>query len=587
MGIPGILQWIKNNFEGHYEVLTSGTDQKTVDVVHIDANSLIYNAISIVYPDSKVKNVYESFTEKEKDTKIYELFFEEMKNLIKIVVPKKKLVIAIDGPAPIAKQRQQRWRRFRNSYNPETDTNIKFNHAQVSPGTLFMHNLMKYINYSIRKIMCSVNPIDAHWKNIEVLFSPCTIPGEGEHKCLDYIKKYKVDKPNDSHCMIGNDNDLIMLSMAAHIDNIYILKQEIDNESRSAKFIYLDIFKIATKLPSVFGLNGHISREQCVNDFIVGAFFVGNDFLPMIPMFENLSQGIFKTMKTYAFSYKKNNQSLTKDKKINLEGLKFFLFYIKNYESSYLLERYKFSIQRPSEDKFKDTTLSNSIAREGNGFRLDIKKYKKLYYKRFGIEKSQLKNLCRDYIKTLVWVFNYYLLSLESWTWSYDYHYTPLMYDLYQFLVNISPEDEHYIFNFDSDRPNLPFEQLLNILPSKFSYILPKQYARLMTDENSPLVKKGYYPSEFVIDYEGKKKDHEGRVLIPFIPNGEIQEAYEKMSNCCVNIEKYNRNRQGKYYESYPLFYSFMYNSQAKPYNYISDYGRIVGAYVDKTEVYK
>ncbi len=53
----------------------------------------------------------------------------------------------------------------------------------------------------------------AEWSNLTVVFANDKVSGEGEHKLLDYIRKY--GNSYYTYCIYGSDADLIMLSMSA------------------------------------------------------------------------------------------------------------------------------------------------------------------------------------------------------------------------------------------------------------------------------------------------------------------------------------------------------------------------------------
>lgn len=46
------------------------------------------------------------------------------------------------------------------------------------------------------------------------------MPGEGEHKIFEHIRNWKQSEeynPNETHCIYGNDSDLIMLGLVSHL----------------------------------------------------------------------------------------------------------------------------------------------------------------------------------------------------------------------------------------------------------------------------------------------------------------------------------------------------------------------------------
>ncbi len=68
-----------------------------------------------------------------------------------------------------------------------------FNSDCISPGTTFMHGL----NEAFDLFFAAKINSDPLWKDLKVIFSGADVPGEGEHKIVDYIRLYKTSSEYD------------------------------------------------------------------------------------------------------------------------------------------------------------------------------------------------------------------------------------------------------------------------------------------------------------------------------------------------------------------------------------------------------
>jgi 5'-3' exoribonuclease 2 len=132
--------------------------------------------------------------------------FDYTDKLIKILKPKKLIYLAVDGVAPRAKMNQQRSRRFRAAQEareksekeselikewkdkgldlPENNTHRGFDSNTITPGTDFMHRLAQALKIYIAHRLQH----DSLWQGLTVIFSDSNVPGEGEHKILEFIR---------------------------------------------------------------------------------------------------------------------------------------------------------------------------------------------------------------------------------------------------------------------------------------------------------------------------------------------------------------------------------------------------------------
>ena len=199
MGVPGLFPFVAKNplFQQYVKYFLAGKRLDAYgnfDYVHIDGNAMLHPATQkgFSYGEGVRLGVdpYANLTQEQRRTKSFELFWNNILSIVQMYRPK-VLNIAIDGPAPLAKQNQQRSRRFQALYSSESSGDskkvapAKFDSTQISPGTIFMLELTKFLQLQIRKYINGPGSRNG----TQILFSSAQVPGEGEHKIMQIFRE--------------------------------------------------------------------------------------------------------------------------------------------------------------------------------------------------------------------------------------------------------------------------------------------------------------------------------------------------------------------------------------------------------------
>jgi 5'-3' exonuclease len=513
-----------------------------LDNLLIDMNGIIHTAAQKVYEYGNYKpnrTLMKRIIKKNmtNDIKLFETVCLEIDKIFRTCRPTKRLILTIDGVAPVAKQAQQRKRRFKSA-KEAGDNIMAFNPSSISPGTKFLDHLSKYIDWYIRKKISE----DIGWRNIEVIFANEKVPSEGEHTCYRYIRNY--GNKNESFCVSALDADLIMLSLGTHFPNMYILREDQYDPNNDYFLIDMGGVRIDIIDEMKWESDKEYNQINAVNDFIFICFMVGNDFLPHVPSIEIIESGIelmlqvhYQTCAEYGHLtnvYENNNVKFVK------KSVEIFLQTIGMFEKELLESKLKKGQTIP------DPLLLSCAKQNPNcSYTLDIDKYIELYCQKH-FENHSIEHVCHEYLEGMQWVLNYYTKDVPNWKWCYPSHYAP-------FASLLSNYTNSFVFkNYQQTYPHLPFQQLISILPPQSAELIPTPLSLLLTDENSPM--KMFCPTDFEIDTTGKRKEYEGIVILPMFNFDTIKEQYDELIKR-VDERELKRNIVGK-------TFSYKYNSR-------------------------
>ena len=148
---------------------------------------------------------------------------------------------------------------------------------------------------------------------------------------------------------------------------------------------------------------------------------------------------------------------------------------------------------------------------------------------------SILNSMFESYACGLSWVLLYYYEDCASWSWYYPFHYSPM-------ASNLTQLGKYQPIKFIKSTPFKPFDQLLGVLPAQSAHNVPAEYAKLMTDPNSPL--HDQYPIDFELDMNGKKYAWQAIALLPWIDENKLLHEARKAETSLDELEKI-RNSHG------------------------------------------
>lgn len=402
MGVPALFRWLSRKYPKIITPVYEDPPEEIGGPQYSDPNpngeldNLYLDMNGIVHPCSHPEHKPAPETEDEMFLDV----FKYTERVLMMARPRKVLMIAVDGVAPRAKMNQQRSRRFRSAQeakiaDEEKQRQIKerelrgesideaikgkrsWDSNAITPGTPFMDKLAAALRYWVAYKLTS----DPGWANVQVIISDATVPGEGEHKIMNFIRLQRLDPeydPNTKHCIYGLDADLIFLGLATHEPHFRVLREDVfANQSRQLRVLdqilmtqeqkdslaaqdarkpflwlhinvlreYLETELFVPHLPFTFDV------ERAIDDWIFLCFFVGNDFLPHLPSLDVRDNGIDILLGCWKRVVPKLKGYITCDGNLNVQSVEKLMNALTYKESEIFRKRHEQEKRREENDK--------------------------------------------------------------------------------------------------------------------------------------------------------------------------------------------------------------------------------------------
>ena len=234
----------------------------------------------------------------------------------------------------------------------------------ITPGTPFMEILAASLRY-----WCAYKfSTDPAWAQVKVIISDATVPGEGEHKIMEFIRSQRSlpeHDPNTRHVIYGLDADLIMLGLATHEPHFRVLREDVffqESKARTCRlcgqkghiaeackglaapkegdfgekdkaladkpFIWLHVSVLREYLEAELRIPQQgfdFDLERALDDWVFMCFFVGNDFLPHLPSLDIRENGIDTLIAIWRDNIPLMGGYLTKDGHVDLDHCQLIL----------------------------------------------------------------------------------------------------------------------------------------------------------------------------------------------------------------------------------------------------------------------
>ena len=283
MGIPSYFSQVIRKYARIMRNHDFFNNTAPITHLYMDCNSIVYDSYHSLAKTFK----YTPEQHSEFEDTLIQMVATGIEKYIYMIHPTEVVYISFDGVAPIAKMKQQRYRRYHSYKEKLLIKNIYKKHGidkgttwdtnAITPGTMFLTKLSLYLQKSLplKKLKQKYN--------IKLLLSDSSVPGEGEHKIISYMRD-NIDATS-INILYGLDADLIMLSLCLDF-NIYLLREATHfGQIKKDHLLYFSIPNLKNNLYDeisqyIDAEDFEIIKNNIIIDYVFICFLMGNDFLP-------------------------------------------------------------------------------------------------------------------------------------------------------------------------------------------------------------------------------------------------------------------------------------------------------------------
>lgn len=276
--------------------------------------------------------------------------------------------------------------------------------------------------------------------------------------------------------LLGAENDNFVTIMNDFLDKLRKFNKNVRNNTISSQYWLSEQKQFIETLTKLTKLQNYNNNEEFINEYVLN--YTTNNKLPKVGV------GLIKYSKSLNDSFYRNK----------LEKM------LDNIDETLKITKY-------DEEVFKLDNMLDDYAKKLNAVPLDlgyvgidtktytwktepIAKSTEKYYKNiFGVNMKNVNIIIEEYIRGLVWVFNYYYNQTNGANiWFYKFNNSPLLTQIYEYMHDIT--DDNYLVNLQNSLNKYEVtmdnffsenEHLMSVSPiNLYPEIVPRQYANVI-----------------------------------------------------------------------------------------------------------